>query len=133
MNCSSLLSWLGVFKVWNIKKYTVHVIALINKFIIAHSELLEVSGSVFLSCWMVNMQHTKTTSPSSSVWGALEDDTLIQFASNFLSHNVKLLSIFIHIIEERDPEIRDKVQYTITMCIYLTICNLVENTDRSFT
>lgn len=77
----------------------------INYCCVAHSELLDVSGSVFLSCWMMNVQSHKT----GSVWGALEDNSLIQFASDFLSHNVKLLSIFVHIIEEREPEIKDKV------------------------
>lgn len=53
------------------------------------------------------MQRASTGSPN---WGALEDATLVQFATNFLSHNVKLLSIFVHVIEEREPEIREKVQ-----------------------
>ena len=65
------------------------------------------SGSIFLSCWMTNAQHDRTA--TGSVWGGLEDHSLIQFASDFLSHTVKILSIFVHIIEERDPEIKDKV------------------------
>lgn len=56
---------------------------------------------------MANVQHA---SDASTVWGGLEDDTLIQFASTFLSHNVKLLSVYVHIIEGRDPEVRDKVR-----------------------
>lgn len=60
------------------------------------------------------MQHTKTT--AGSLWESLGDDTLVQFATDFLSHNVKLLSIFVHIIEERDPEIRDKVCH---LCMYI--------------
>lgn len=71
------------------------------------SELLELSGSVFLSCAIVSMkQQSYSANP---VWGALDSDTLVQFATFFLSHNVMLLSVFVHIIEQREPEIRDKV------------------------
>ena len=72
----------------------------------AQSELLELSGNVFLACGMVNMLHTNTTRPT---WGLLDDPHLVLFADYFLSHNVKLLSVFVHIVEEREPEIRDKV------------------------
>lgn len=71
----------------------------------AQSELLDLSSSIFLSCGVANMQHENTANP---VWDALENDTLVQFAKNLLSHNVKLLSVFVHIIEQREPEIRDK-------------------------
>lgn len=75
-------------------------------FPLAQSELLELSSSIFLSCGVLNMQRESSTN---STWGALKDSTLVQFATNFLSHNIKLLSVFVHIIERREPENRDKV------------------------
>lgn len=57
---------------------------------------------------MGNTSHTKTTS---FTWGLFEDAPLIQFAEYFLSHNIKLLSVYVHIVEEREPEIRDKVYF----------------------
>lgn len=48
-----------------------------------------------------------------SAWGALGDQTLTEFAGNFLSHVVKLLCMFVHIIEEREPEVREKVNLII--------------------
>ena len=44
-----------------------------------------------------------------AVWGALKDDTLVQFAMDLLAHAIKLLSIYVHIIEQREPEVHDKV------------------------
>lgn len=74
---------------------------------VAQSELLELCSSVFLSCAVSNMQHESQTH---STWGALKDSTLVHFATNFLLHNVRLLSVFVHVIEQREPENRDKVQ-----------------------
>lgn len=99
---------------WGVQGMYVHTICmqLTNRIIIlisGQSELLELSGSVFLSCSVVSMkQQSNSANP---VWGALDNDTLTQFATLFLSHNVMLLSVFVHIIEQREPEIRDKVQY----------------------
>ena len=75
----------------------------------AHSELLELSANIFLSCGMANMSYARNTNP---VWGLFEDPDLVRFAECFLSHNIKLLSIFVHIVEEREPEVRDKVWYS---------------------
>ena len=49
---------------------------------------------------------------------ALGDDSLVQFANYFLVHNVKLLCLFVHIIEEREPEHREKV-YRLVSVVYL--------------
>lgn len=86
--------------------------------LLAQSELLELSSSIFLSCGVHNMRHE---SSSSLAWGALKDDTLVQFATNFLSHNIKLLSVFVHIIEQREPEMRDKVSTSSLSCSYGTL------------
>ena len=44
-------------------------------------------------------------------WGAIEGEELAHFASFILSHNVKLLSLFVHIIEGREPELQEKVRF----------------------
>ena len=82
------------------------------QFDVAQSELLELCGSIFLSCGVSNMQRESQTN---SAWGALKDSTLINFAANFLSHNIRLLSVFVHVIEQREPENRDKVRN----CLFL--------------
>lgn len=72
----------------------------------AHSELLELCSNVFLSCGLENTSRSRT---SGLTWGVFEDVPLVQFADYFLSHNIKILSIYVHIVEEREPEIREKV------------------------
>lgn len=75
---------------------------------------------------MVNMLGTNTAHPT---WGLLDDPHLILFADYFLSHNVKLLSVFVHIVEEREPEIRDKVSECITFLSFKCCFCGIENSD----
>ena len=84
-------------------------------FLSAQSELLELCSSIFLSCGVSNMQDEGS---ANTAWGALNDNTLVQFATNFLSYNIKLLSVFVHIVEQREPESRDKVKIMV-LFIYL--------------
>ena len=67
----------------------------------AHCELLELSGSVFLGCTLANMQ---LSAQSGQSWSALSEPSLVSHAGRLLNHTVKLLSIFVHIIEHREPE-----------------------------
>ena len=72
------------------------------------------------------------SSSANPVWGALDNDTLVQFATFFLSHNVILLSVFVHIVEQREPEIRDKVCAFI-INLYYHFCYYIiriENSNR---
>ena len=70
---------------------------------LAHAYLLDVSSSLFLSCALNNLKK------SSKPWGAIDEENLGYFAINFLNHSVKLLSIYVHVIDGREPELREKV------------------------
>lgn len=72
-------------------------------------------------------------SSANSNWGALKDSTLVQFATNFLSHNIKLLSVFVHVIEQREPESRDKVSAALFSCGYRLPHQNAENSNWSVT
>lgn len=49
-------------------------------------------------------QHTHT---SSSSWSALGTTDLVAHANLLLRHVARLLAVFVHVIENREPEIRD--------------------------
>lgn len=113
-----------MFKV--VQFLTIDSIFNVTLLFLAQSELLELSSSIFLSCSVRNMQHQTPNNPS---WGALRGDTLLLFATNFLSHNVKLLSVFVHIIEQREPEIREKVLMLPLLWETLNFIQCTENSD----
>ena len=71
--------------------------------------MLELGSSIFLSCGLAIIHHLEVTD---TVWKVINQKTVLDCANTFLSHSVKLLSIFVHIIEEREPEIREKVNET---------------------
>ncbi len=74
---------------------------------IAHCYLLDISSSLFLSCSLVKLKKSNTA------WGAIGEERLAAFANNILFHNIKLLSLFVHIIEGREPELRERVCFII--------------------
>lgn len=87
-------------------KVKLHVSLPVPKFLLfnnetAHCEILELSGSVFLGCALANMQ---LSAQSGQSWSALSEPLLVSHAGKLLNHTVKLLSIFVHIIEHREPE-----------------------------
>ena len=87
-------------------KVKLHVSLPVPKFLLfnnktAHCEILELSGSVFLGCALANMQ---LSAQSGQSWSALSEPSLVSHAGKLLNHTVKLLSIFVHIIEHREPE-----------------------------
>jgi len=71
---------------------------------VAHCQLLELTGSVFLGCALANMQHSAESGQS---WCALSEPSLVSHANSLLSHIVKVLCIFAHIIEHREPEAKE--------------------------
>lgn len=73
----------------------VKVTVLLKWCFLAHGDLLEVTTSVFLSCSLSHL------SPST--------DRPVTQATQLLGHVIKLLSVFVHVIEEREPEIKEKV------------------------
>ncbi len=94
---------------WGVQGIRIHNLSLeysIYYVCVGHIELLELSSSIFLSCGLVNVHNLDIAEATS---GVFKDETMVQFADYFLSHNIKLLSIFVHIIEERQPEPKDKV------------------------
>ncbi len=83
-------------------------------FYTAHGDLLEVTTSVFLSCALSHLPSSGKSSAGSP----------IAQAKQLLGHVVKLLSVFVHVIEEREPEIKEKVSVLMYMlqqstCIYM--------------
>ena len=90
------------------------LIHLIPQYVAAHGDLLEVTTSVFLSC---ALSHLPTPG---KLWS--EENSPVAQATHLLSHVVKLLSVFVHVIEEREPELKEKVQsslstYLCTVCL----------------
>jgi len=71
---------------------------------VAHCQLLELTGSVFLGCALANMQHSAESGQS---WCALSEPSLVSHANSLLSHIVKVLCIFANIIEHREPEAKE--------------------------
>ena len=119
---SSRLSWMvqSKFSICSLPvengRMLINIVCCCLLFVLAHCALLEISSSAFLSCGIFNMKKVN------KAW-ALENESLIQFADHFLVHNVKLLCLFVHIIEERDPELREKVMYIyIYIYIYMCVC-----------
>lgn len=53
---------------------------------------------------------------------ALGNESLVQFANYFLVHTVKLLCLFVHVIEEREPEHREKVLRRLFLRLLLFLC-----------
>lgn len=73
---------------------------------VAHGDMLEVTTAVFLSCALAHMPQIKTGGQS---WSAISEPSLVSQATQLLGHTVKLLSVLVHVIEQREPEIREKV------------------------
>lgn len=73
-------------------------------FPLAHGDLLEVTTSVFLSC---ALSHLPVPGVPGEPWS--NNITPVGQATHLLSHVIKLLSVFVHVIEEREPELREKV------------------------
>lgn len=86
-----------------------------------HCELLELSGSVFLGCALANMQQSAQSGQS---WSALSEPSLVSHAGRLLNHTVKLLSIFVHILEHREPEAKESKVSTY-VCILGTLSVLL--------
>lgn len=49
-------------------------------------------------------------SQAGHAWGALKEPLLQECATALLTHIVKVLCVCVHIIEERDPEAKEKVE-----------------------
>lgn len=69
--------------------------------------MLEVVTSLFLSCALAHMP--QNVPASGQAWSAFSDSVLVTQATKLLNHTMKLLCVLIHIIEEREPESREKV------------------------
>ena len=57
------------------------------------------------------LSQLQQTSQAGQSWGALKEPVLRECASVLLTHVVKLLCVYVHIIEERDPEAKEKVNH----------------------
>ena len=73
---------------------------------LAHGDMLEVTTSVFLSCALA---HMPLSTPGGQSWSAISDPFLVSQATQLLGHTLKLLCVLVHVIEQREPEIREKV------------------------
>lgn len=76
-------------------------------FSLAHCEVLQTTCSLYLASSLAQLQQTP---PTGQPWGALKEPVLRESASVLLMHVVKLLCVYVHIIEERDPEAKEKVR-----------------------
>lgn len=74
----------------------------------AHCEVLQTTSSLYLASTLSQLQQTSQTE---QLWSASKDPVLRECASILLMHIVKLLCVYVHIIEERDPEAKEKVCY----------------------
>lgn len=72
----------------------------------AHCEVLQTVNSLYLASTLSQLQQTSQAGQS---WGALKEPLLRECATVLLTHIVKVLCVYVHIIEERDPEAREKV------------------------
>lgn len=63
-------------------------------------------NSLYLASTLSQLQHT---SQAGQPWGALKEPLLREYATVLLTHIVKVLCVYVHIIEERDPEAKEKV------------------------
>ncbi|CAI7995434.1 Huntingtin [Geodia barretti] len=72
-------------------------------------QLLDVSSSLFLSCSLSAMDRLVQSGqpPSSSPWAALGDSELSAHAAVLLRHVGRLLAVFVHVLEGREPETRE--------------------------
>ena len=64
-------------------------------------------SSLYLASTLSQLQQTSQAGQS---WGALKEPVLRECASVLLTHIVKVLCVYVHIIEERDPEAKEKVE-----------------------
>lgn len=85
-------------------------------------QLLDVSSSLFLSCSLSAMDRlVQSGQPlSSSPWAALGDPELSAHAAVLLRHVGRLLAVFVHVLEGREPETREtKVRtYSLPFIVY---------------
>lgn len=76
-----------------------------------HQQLLDVCSAVFLTCSLSAMtrsaQYGQATPTSGSGWAALGDPDLAGYAGLLLQHTARLLALFVHVIEGREPETRE--------------------------
>ena len=75
----------------------------------AHCELLELTNSVFLACALSHMHQQSPQGSGGGNWCAITDPTLCTHASTLFKHIVKLMCVFVHVIEQKEPEVKDKV------------------------
>ena len=100
-----------------------------------HQQLMDVCSDVFLTCSLSAMtrsaqcgQATPTSGPG---WAALGDPDLVGYADLLLRHTARLLALFVHVIEGREPETREtRVSTSVcsTHCllmVYLSPCQRV--------
>ena len=73
----------------------------------AHCEVLQTVNSLYLASTLSQLQQTSQAGQS---WGALKEPLLRECATVLLTHIIKVLCVYVHIIEERDPEAREKVE-----------------------
>ena len=71
-----------------------------------HCEVLQTASSLYLASTLSQLQQTSQTEQQ---WSSSKDPVLRECASVLMMHAVKLLCVYVHIIEERDPEAKEKV------------------------
>ena len=85
----------------------------------AHCEALQTTNSLYLASTLSQLQQNPQAEQPS---GVLKEPVLQEYASSLLMHVVKLLCVYVHIIEDRDPEMKEKV-WTLDYCFYVHVCD----------
>ena len=89
-------------------------------FTVAHCEALQTTNSLYLASTLSQLQQNPQAEQSS---GVLKEPVLQEYASGLLMHVVKLLCVYVHIIEDRDPEMKEKV-WILEYCLYVCVTRL---------
>ena len=86
-----------------------------------HQQLLDVCSALFLSVSLSAVDRCVRSgqSPASSAgWAALDDTDLATHALLLLRHVGRLLAVFVHVLEGREPETREtKVSVTVSLSL----------------